>query len=183
MDTIYLIGQPGSGKTTLTREFQKDWAKINLYDKPFKYQEYEAPTLGRVYSLGWDREHFGGTDTLGNTVIEHMAGFYKNAYEDGATIYGEGDRLASVRFFDLARMYGTLHLFYLTTSDEEAERRRAARSQETGKEQNPTWAKGRATKHRNLAKEFNAIEIPGDKPPSEITKIMADYLSEGKGNA
>ena len=183
MDTIYLIGQPGSGKTTLTREFQKDWAKINLYDKPFKYQEYEAPKYGRVYSLGWDREHFGGTDTLGNTVIEHMAIFYKNAYEDGATIYGEGDRLASARYFDLANMYGKLYLFYLTTSDEEAERRRAARSQETGKTQNPSWAKGRATKHRNLAKEFNAIELPGDKSPSQITKIMADYLSMGKGNA
>ena len=176
MDTIYLIGQPGSGKTTLTREFQKNWAKINLYDKPFKYQEHEAPSLGRVYSLGWDREHFGGTDTLGNTVITHMSLFYKNAHEDGATIYGEGDRLASARFFDLAQLYGKLHLFYLTTSDEESERRRIARSQQTGKEQNPSWAKGRATKHRNLASQFKAILLPGDKSPTQITEIMVSHL-------
>jgi thymidylate kinase len=183
MDTIYLIGQPGSGKTTLTKEFQKNWAKINLYDKPFKYIEHETTDYGKVYTLGWGREHFGGTDTLGNTVINHMAQFYKDANEKGATIFGEGDRLANTRFFELAENYGTLHLFYLTTDDEEAERRRQERSSKTGKEQNPSWVKGRATKHQNLAKRFNAVPLPGDKSPSQITEIMADYLYREKGNA
>jgi GTPase SAR1 family protein len=179
MDTIYLIGQPGSGKTTLTKEFQKDWAKINLYAQPFKYQEYEAPKLGKIYSLGWDREHFSGTDTLGNTVITQMPAFYKEA---DATIYGEGDRLASRTFFDLAKSYGTLHLFYLNTDDATAAARREARSAKTGKTQNPTWAKGRATKHRNLAREYRAIELQPNSP-SIMAQVMADYLYSGKGNA
>jgi hypothetical protein len=179
MDTIYLIGQPGSGKTTLTKEFQKDWAKVNMYDKPFKYQEYEAPKLGKIYSLGWDREHFSGTDTLGNTVITLMPQFYASA---DATIYGEGDRLASRTYFNLAKTYGTLYLFYLNTDNETAAARREARSAETGKTQNLTWAKGRATKHRNLAEEYKAIYLPGDKTSSEITQIMADCLYKGKGN-
>lgn len=183
MDTIYLIGQPGSGKTTLTKELQKDWAKVNMYDKPFKYQEYEAPNLGKVYSLGWDKEHFSGTDTLGNTVITRMPEFYKDAAQDGAAIYGEGDRLASRTYFDLAKSYGRLYLFYLNTDDATAATRREARSAETGKTQNPIWAKGRATKHRNLAKEYGAIALPGGIASSEITKIMTDYLSYGKGNA
>jgi GTPase SAR1 family protein len=183
VDTIYLIGQPGSGKTTLTKEFQKDWAKVNMYDRPFKYQEYQAPKLGRMYSLGWDREHFSGTDTLGNTVITLMPGFYEEAAQEAVTIYGEGDRLASRTFFQLAKQYGTLHLFYLNTDDATAQNRREARSAETGKTQNPTWAKGRATKHRNLANEYGAIALPGGITSSEITKIMADYLSYGKGNA
>lgn len=183
MDTIYLIGEPGSGKTTLTKELQKDWAKVNMYDKPFKYQEYESPNLGKVLSLGWDRLHFSGTDTLGNTVITQMPEFYKYAEQEGATIYGEGDRLASRTFFDLAKSHGKLHLFYLDIDVDVAASRREARSAETGKTQNPSWARGRATKHRNLAALYEAIELPGELPPSEITQIMGDYLSYGKGNA
>ena len=183
MDTIYLIGQPGSGKTTITKEFQKDWAKINLYDKPFKYQEYEAPKLGKMYSLGWDREHFSGTDTLGNTVITQMPQFYKDANEEGADIYGEGDRLANATFFELARGYGMLYLFYLNTDNATAQSRREARAAETGKTQNPSWAKGRATKHKNLAERYGAIVLPGEMTPSQITQVMADYISRGKGNA
>lgn len=183
MDTIYLIGQPGSGKTTLTKELQKDWAKVNMYDKPFKYQEYEAPYLGKMYSLGWDRQHFGGTDTLGNTVIKHMPQFYEDAEQDGAAIYGEGDRLASRTFFDLAQRHGKLFLFYLKTDDALAASRREARSAETEKTQNASWAKGRATKHRNLAEQYAAIALPGGLPVSEITQIMKDYLSYEIGNA
>ena len=183
MDTIYLIGTPGSGKTTVTREFQKDWAKVNMYDKPFKHQEYDSPNLGKVLSLGWDRPHFSGTDTLGNTVITDMPQFYEYAEQDGATIYGEGDKLASRTYFDLAKRYGNLYLFYLNTDEQTAASRREARSAETGKTQNATWAKGRATKHRNLAEQYGAVSLPGLVTPSEITQIMADCLSYGKGNA
>lgn len=112
-----------------------------------------------------------------------MPQFYKDAAQDGATIYGEGDRLASRTYFDLAKTYGKLYLFYLNTDNETAAARRETRSAETGKTQNPTWAKGRATKHRNLAEEYGAIALPGGRAPSEITRIMADYLSRGKGNA
>ncbi len=183
MDTIYLIGAPGSGKTTLTKELQKNWAKVNMYDKPFKYQEYESPNLGKVLSLGWDRPHFSGTDTLGNTVITQMPQFYEYAEQDGAAIYGEGDRLASRTFFDLAKRHGSLYLFYLNTDEQTAAARREARSAETGKTQNQSWARGRATKHRNLAEQYGAVSLPGGLPPSEITQIMADCLSYGKGNA
>jgi adenylate kinase family enzyme len=182
VDTIYLIGQPGSGKTTLTKELQKTWAKVNMSDKPFKHQEWEAPNLGKVYSLGWDREHFSGTDTLGNTVITQMPAFYEQAAKEVDYIYGEGDRLASAGFMDIANLYGTLHLFYLATDNETAQARRTERSAKTGKTQNPSWVKGRVTKHENLAKKFNAYYLPGDKTPSQITQIMADYLYRGKGN-
>jgi len=182
MDTIYLIGQPGSGKTTLTKEFQKSWAKVNMSDRPFKHQEWEAPELGKVYSLGWDREHFSGTDTLGNTVIKYVEAFYDQASREVNYIYGEGDGLANGTYFDIAERYGTLYLFYLATNDKIAQARREARSAETGKTQNPTWVKGRVTKHKNLSVKYSAIYLPGNKTPREITEIMADYLSLGKGN-
>ena len=182
MDTIYLIGAPGSGKTTLTKELQKDWAKVNMYDKPFKYQEYESPNLGKVLSLGWDRPHFSGTDTLGNTVIRQMPEFYEYAQQEGATIYGEGDKLASITFFELAKQYGNLYLFCMDTDTDVSASRREERSKETGKTQNATWVRGRATKHYNLAMSYKAIMLPGGRPVSEITQIMGDCLSYGKGN-
>jgi hypothetical protein len=134
-----------------------------------KHKTYET-SHGSIISLGWDREHFGGTDTLGNTAITVIEPWLPTL--SNITLFGEGDRLANARFFNYCRSLGNLKLFYLNTHPDLAAYRRQQRSLQTGKPQNETWVKGRATKHRNLANQFNAIEIPSGLTPAEGAALM-----------
>lgn len=178
MNIIYLIGAPGSGKTTLTEAFTRDWIELGKFEKPIKYRTHATP-YGDSISLGWLRPTFGGTDTLGNTAILEIEKWLPGVQE--RVIYGEGDRLANKRFFDLARSIGKLHLFYLDTDPVVAEERRHQRSQLTGKVQNPSWVAGRVTKHRNLANAEKAIRIPGNLTPEEGADVMRQHLSSALG--
>lgn len=169
MKTIYLIGAPGSGKTTLTEAFTRSWIEVAKHDDPVKWREHQTP-YGTAISLGWLRPTFGGTDTLGNAAILEIEPWYPKINHD--IVYGEGDRLANKRFFDLAITYGEFHLFYLDTHPDRAAERRAQRSLLTGKEQNATWVKGRETKHKNLAISYNATFIPDGLSPEQGAEII-----------
>lgn len=168
---IYLIGEPGAGKTTLTAAFTADWTDTARHEHPVKYRTHQTP-YGKALSLGWIRPNFGGTDTLGNTAIVAIEPWLPQAIEEYDIIYGEGDRLANARYFDLCRNLGDLHLFYLNTHPQIAAQRRAERSEITGKTQNPTWVAGRATKHRNLARTYKAYEIPDGLTPEQGAALM-----------
>ena len=174
MKIIYLIGEPGAGKTTLTAAFAHDWTNTQHHEKPIKYRTHDTPH-GVTLSLGWLRPNFGGTDTLGNAAILEIEPWLpkiaqSNSYQ---ILYGEGDRLANDRFFNLCRDNGEFHLFYLDTDPAVAHERRQQRSLLTGKEQNPTWVKGRATKHRNLAQKWNATFIPHGLTPEQGAELMS----------
>jgi GTPase SAR1 family protein len=173
MKTIYLIGQPGAGKTTLTEAFTNNWVETDKIDEPIKHRLHKTPN-GLAISLGWIRPTFGGTDTLGNTAIVAIEPWLPTVNVD--IVYGEGDRLANARFFNLAKSLGEFHLFYLNTEPHIAKARRDARNAITGKVQNESWVKGRATKHANLAGEFNAIEIPSGLSPQEGAELMSRFL-------
>lgn len=176
MKIIYLIGAPGAGKTTLTEAFTRDWQETARLDDPIKYRKHFTPQ-GEAISLGWLRPNFGGTDTLGNTAIIPIETWLPKVAESNLTyLYGEGDRLANARFFNLAKSVGQLYLFYLDTDPAVSEQRRRTRAAETGKQQNPTWVKGRETKHRNLAREFNAITIPGHGTPEYGAELMWNVI-------
>ena len=177
MKIIYLIGEPGSGKTTLTEAFTRDWTNPQHFEKPIKYREHDTPN-GLALSLGWLRPNFGGTDTLGNAAIVSIEPWLPKVAESNlySILYGEGDRLANDRFFNLCKSIGEFHLFYLDTDPEIAKLRRYERSLATGKEQNPSWVKGRATKHKNLAERWNAIRIPGNLNPDQGAYLMSQTV-------
>jgi len=169
MKIIYLIGAPGAGKTTLTEAFTKTWVETAKIEDPIKYRTHDTPH-GKAISLGWLRPSFGGTDTLGNTAIVSIEPWLPTVKTD--LIYGEGDRLANGRFFQLAQSIGEFHLFYLNTEPALCAERRRQRSELTGKQQNETWVKGRETKHRNLASLFKAFEIPSGLSPERGADLM-----------
>jgi hypothetical protein len=177
MKIIYVIGEPGSGKTTLTEAFTHNWTNPQHFEKPVKYRTHDT-AHGAALSLGWLRPNFGGTDTLGNAAILEIEPWLPkvakgNLYQ---ILYGEGDRLANDRFFNLCRDNGEFHLFYLDTDPGIAQIRRYERSLATGKEQNPTWIKGRATKHRNLAQKWNATYIPNGLTPQEGADLISQKV-------
>jgi GTPase SAR1 family protein len=169
MKIIYLIGAPGSGKTTLTEAFTRKWVEVDQIDDPIKYRTH-ITAEGSAISLGWLRPAFGGTDTLGNTAILKIEPWLPTVKAN--IVYGEGDRLANSRFFDLAKSISDFRLFYLNTDPALAAERRAQRSLLTGKEQNPSWVKGRVTKHRNLAIQYKAFEIPSGLTAEQGADLM-----------
>lgn len=175
MKIIYVIGAPGSGKTTLTEAFTQDWKDSANHEDPIKFRTHHTEH-GDALSLGWLRPAFGGTDTLGNTAILAIEPWLPNIAKDYSIIYGEGDRLANARFFDLCKHIGDFYLFYLDTDPALCEQRRIQRSAITGKTQNPTWVKGRETKHRNLASTYNAHRIQSGLTPEVGAEIMRNVI-------
>jgi hypothetical protein len=162
--TVYLIGAPGAGKTTIMSRVLDRLPETARYDKPVKHTVHDH--AGNVaVSLGWPRAPFGGTDTLGYAAINAVEGTLLPVLSGAgvAVVLGEGDRLATDRFLIAAARHGQVTLFYVDLTPEEAQQRRAARAEAHGlAPQNPAWATGRATKARNLAERHSAIVIPGD---------------------
>ena len=42
MKIIYLIGEPGSGKTTLTEALTANWTNSQDFEKPVKYRTHDT---------------------------------------------------------------------------------------------------------------------------------------------
>jgi GTPase SAR1 family protein len=174
-----LIGEPGSGKTTLINSLTAKWTEIDRQINPVKHINYSTP-YGPALQLGWTREPFGGTDTLGQTAITAVSTWYQQGI-DGLVI-AEGDRLANDRFVKLALDSGELILLYLDTDPDLARQRRIDRMRLYNlQSQNLYWLKGRQTKHRNLANKWQAIPIPGDLPTEAQVSLIESYLSPTTG--
>lgn len=170
MKTIYLLGAPGTGKTTLADLIKKRWGK----PKPCKdLLAHEIFSCGKQYniSLGKNRPPFSGTDTLSNAVIEKVEQIYLawEKFDKINFILGEGDRLAISRMMELAKKHGTLYSFYLHAPEETIHERRILRANQNGlKLQNQSWIKGRSTKHQRLAAAMGSIELDAQMDPEQL---------------
>lgn len=176
--TIYILGAPGSGKTTLANEIKKPWGNFQLVDKPFAHEFYSVENKFRI-SLGKTKPPFSGTDTLSNSVINLVEELYPCWTKSNQVeiVIGEGDRLAIERMMNIARSFGELFLFYLDTPEEISESRRQTRARANNfKLQNPSWVKGRKTKHLNLAKRSEAVWLDGSRPIEELVQQIQDKL-------
>lgn len=171
---LYLIGGPGSGKTTVMETLlnmpgtEQQWAG---WADPFPYLRRDELIL-----LGRRRPGFGGTDTLSMSVARVAEAWI--AATPARVVCGEGDRLAYGGFFDAARSGGyQLNLIYLDTHPLIAADRRAARAAELNtKPQNDAWVKGRETKAFKLAQRYGAHVVNGDLTVPEVVARIRIYL-------
>lgn len=154
---VYLIGEPGAGKTTLMRELVAPWEPI-VHAKPFAHIEYLTQYANgeRVVQIGKDRGTFSGTDALSMGVQRNAVSWlYVCEYD---TILAEGDRLANDGFFAAAQAVGGLVLVHVATPSSICEARRKARGP-----QNEAWVRGRITKvEKLLAKWAHITAHSGD---------------------
>lgn len=179
MRTVYLIGAPGSGKTTIMSRLLARMPETARYDKPVKHTVHDHAGSVAV-SLGWPRAPFGGTDTLGYTAVTQVETLLLPVLSEAgvALLLGEGDRLATDRFLTAAARHGEVTLFHVELPDTEAAARRARRAADHGlAPQNPTWATGRATKARNLAARHAATPIPGDLDPDTAADLIWSQIA------
>lgn len=168
---LYVIGQPGSGKTTAVDELCQPYNPVD-YPDPIPHRAWFDDTRFKFVTLGKHKPPFSGTDTLGMAVQPSATGWLTSAYAP-PTVVAEGDRLANSKFFNTLTDAGwRLTVAYIDTPDELAQQRRNLR----GTVQNPAWVKGRITKAERLRDEHNATVIDGTLPPRRIAQTLRDML-------
>lgn len=184
MRTVYVVGVPGSGKTTLVN------AALKLLDlRPVTEAIAPIPHVrhGTLWHLGRHRDPFGGTDTLAMNIQpkairwvlslginEHVLDPADVAEHVPSVLLGEGDRLANPAFFEACPNLTVVHL---DTPYVEARNRASIRARATGnKPQDESWWKGRVTKVNNLVNSRRTLRLDGTQPVAENATVLAELL-------
>lgn len=189
MRTVYVVGIPGSGKTTLVTDalaLAGLGAGVET-PEPIPHVRY-----GFVWHLGRHRDPFGGTDTLAMNINPKAIDFMRCLAGDPAAsnlglhyaaiqfreptvVVGEGDRLANTRFFAACP---NLTVVWLDTPIPEARARAARRAAEQGTAEQPiAWWKGRVTKIANLVSSRPVTRLDGTALRADNATALATLLT------
>ena len=150
---IAVAGQPGTGKTTLFREFMKghEWDKcepVKLVNALY-CKELDTYIIGK-YEEG---ELFAGTDRLSMAVQPAAQQFVS---ETTSNVIFEGDRLTNGKFYDflLSVPDAEINICVLSVKPETLTQRYSDR----GSNQSETFLKGRETKIGNILSNFEYMD-------------------------
>ena len=168
MKVTYIIGIPAAGKSSLVSAATENYLRFEA-TTPFA-TEYICNQNGDIVALelGKQREKFSGTDALAMNVMPKACNWVQNPTEQFNTVIGEGDRLASKKFFEAcinSPNVETLNVIHLQVSNETAQERRKQR----GSNQNETWLKSRETKVQNL-QEYVTHSLNAEEPLQTLVK-------------
>jgi GTPase SAR1 family protein len=137
---LYVIGEPGVGKTTLLRRALAG-SEPEIIEQPVPHTRYP----GGLVAIGRERGTFSGTDALCMSIQPRALEWLNTL--DAPAVIAEGDRLGNAKFIEAARAQGwTVTIALITAPEEVIIERRAER----GSNQNPSWLEGRRTKVNNL---------------------------------
>lgn len=172
---IYLVGQPGSGKSTLMLRLTAEFQRVPV-EAPVPHDMLICPIRGTVVGaeIGRRRETFSGTDALSSSIIEKADPWVRTL--PYPLMLGEGARLGNARFLNAASEVYEVILALVDHDD--AETWRAARSAELGKAQNESWVRGRRSSSRNLATNLVGARVlkghPNELYP-QLAALMEPY--------
>jgi hypothetical protein len=142
----YIIGIPGSGKSTAVARALKDDKIAQETKKPIPYIEYASGLL----QIGRNRETYPGTDVLSYNAQPKILNWL-DSLPDAVRVVAEGDRLANGKFFNALLGSGwDLKIIHLYCPPKVAIQRCIAR----GSTYKTPWYQGRVTKVDNLVAHF-----------------------------
>ena len=172
MKVVYLIGEPGIGKTTLTREVVRRLGFPAVeQSKPVPHITYPNNAL----QLGRDRVDFGGTDALSMSVQPRALEFLRS--KPAALVVIEGDRLGNRTFFMEVGRFADLRVVWLLDPEGKlGAERREQRAKAVGKTQNKDWVLSRVRKVANLADMVNLridARLPLEQQAEEMWREMS----------
>lgn len=158
---IAIGGVPGTGKTTLVRDFlsQYSWERVKpapLLDALY-CEELDTYVLGK-YEPG---EVFAGTDRLSMAVQPNAKQWLQ---ETSSNVLFEGDRLFNCSFLEFAKENTSFDIKVLVLNTDAS--LLPQRYSERGSNQSPTFLKGRATKVRKIESQFSelVVNMPSNNP-------------------
>ena len=146
MKVIYLIGMPGTGKSTVMKEFMATQSGEWKMDRPIDLLDTHINGNIRVLGKYEEGETFSGTDRLSMAVAPKAIEWISTQPDE--LIVGEGDRLNNAGFFEACG--DNLTIIHLTVSDEERERR----YKERGSDQSEKFIQTTRTKCANIIERF-----------------------------
>lgn len=170
MSLLYVIGEPGVGKSTTIAFLLNGLQKIEAYDETVPYVVRSNFGKEVCITLGKDRDDFPGTDTLKMNILPEACEWIKTVSPE-RTVIGEGDRLAHPRFWNAAKEAGhQVRVVALITQDPgTAAKRRKAR----GSNQDASWLKSRGTRVDRLISSYPVKIIEASGSIEEIAKTLS----------
>lgn len=146
---VAIGGMPGTGKTTLMKEFMKgkEW-KIGKHNKLLAYHYNEKDN---IYVLGLYEEAKGyaqGTDRLSMAVHKDVEDFFSEIPGDSKVLF-EGDRLFTANMLEHLLEGHALNIIILTALNLEE------RYQLRNSNQSEKFLKGRKTKYSHISSNLN----------------------------
>lgn len=170
MRGAYVIGEPGSGKSSLMRSCLGDRPDL-LRERPVPHGLYLG-TGGAIAGaqIGLPHRSFPGTDRLSMSIQPAAIDWVRGA--PVPALVGEGDRLATVAYLDaMIEVCDVFTLLWLDTPAEVAEDRRRAR----GSNQSPTWIRGRRTKVDRLVGAYpDVVRLDGATPLRALAELAIE---------
>ena len=149
--SIYIIGPPGAGKSTLMAQLLEGWA-IGPYQRWMREvygHVLQHPEKGMGAYLGHLRPEFPGTDALslsaGPRCVEWLESLTLLGFDH---VFGEGARLTHMGFLTALHEATDLTVMYLDVDPEVAAERRMLRG---GKMLSETFCRTMTTKAANVA--------------------------------
>lgn len=146
MKLFYIIGIPGTGKSTLMKALMEriggDWKQERVIDLLDTHNNGKYRVLGKYE----EAQTFSGTDRLSMAVAPKAIEWIKT--KPNEIIFGEGDRLNSKTFFEAVG--DDLTIIHLTVSDNTREER----YKERGSNQSDKFIQTTRTKCQNVLEAF-----------------------------
>lgn len=150
---IAVIGEPGTGKTTLFRKFIEKYNWVNEEPVKLVYSMYCKEKDLYIIGKYEEGEIFAGTDRLSMAVQPEAVKFINSTKSN---ILFEGDRLTNTKFLDfiLSLEDTEVNIIILNVDQNILRERYEAR----GSDQSETFLKGRKTKISNIRSNFEYMD-------------------------
>lgn len=146
MKLFYIIGIPGTGKSTLMKSLMYGLAPAWEPERVIDLLDTEKSGKYRVLGKYLGEGTFSGTDRLSMAVAPKAIEWISN--KPNEIIFGEGDRLNNKAFFEAAG--DDLTIIHLTVNDTTREKRYAER----GSDQSEKFIQTTKTKVQNIVDQF-----------------------------